>query len=260
MLQRLLIFLTLLTLTIETYGNSGIYGIGGISRGKARGDETNYLEHTISNGDTVHTDTLEPSSILSPIFVIGYEKSLMKILSFRLGLGYEMLGNEFIIEDGIKTNQTSPTAQLDTLYTWEHKRSFSFSYLTIPLDLKLKLPLKRAGIYTIAGAKLGFLLSAKEKLDQTVNIFNSSNIDLPYDLNSTSESYEKNIKNSATAVNMSLGFRLGGEIPIRRLHLLLESGYDFGLIEVMKDEKLVERSGVFTLLSIGLRLNTTSDE
>lgn len=257
MFKKLIITLIIITSTLIANGNSGIYGVGGISLGNAKGAETNYLEHTISNGDTIHTDKLEPSSIPFPILAVGYEKSLLKILSFRLGIGFERVGNEFKIKDGLKT---SATASLDTLYTWEHKRSFSFSYLTIPLDLKLKLPLNRAGLYTVAGAKLGFLLSAKEKLEHTVTVINQSPTSLPYDLQLTSNSYEKNIKNDASAINMSLGFRLGGEIPVRRLHLLLESGYDFGLIEIMKKEKLVNKSGILTILSVGLRLNTTSDE
>lgn len=260
MIKKLIVFTSILTSTILAKEFSGIYGTAGISFGQARGDKTNYLEHTISGNDTINTNTLPPSSVLHPIFTIGYEKAISRILSFRLGLGYEMVGNEFIIEDGIKTLQNGATSPLDTLYTWEHKRVLSFNYLTVPLELKLKLPLNRSGLFAIGNAKLGFLLTAKDSLEHSVTQINPSIIDLPYNLPSASESYEKDIKNQASAVNMSLGFRIGGEFPIRRLHILLESGYDFGLIEIMKKEKLVERSGILTLLSIGVRLNTTSDE
>lgn len=260
MAQRLLVVLLLLSSSSFAEKISGIWGTGGLSFGESRGKKSHYIDYTITSNDTIATDTLKPSAIKYPIFAIGYEKSLINILSFKLGIGYELLGNKFIIEDGMKTELNSVTSEIDTLYTWEHTRTFSFSYLTVPIELKLKLPLNRAAIYTSLGAKLGFLLTAKEQLKQKVNLNGVSNPDLPYNLDPISDSYEKNLKNNSSTVNMSLGFKIGGEIPIRRLHLLIESGYDIGLIDIMKEEELVDRSGVLTILALGLRLNTTSDE
>lgn len=260
MAQRLFVVLLLISTSLFANKFSGIWGTAGLSFAESRGKDSHYIDYTVIGNDTIATDTLKPSSIKYPIFAIGYEKSLLNFLTFKLGIGYELLGNKFIIEDGIKTELNTSTSKLDTLYTWEHSRTFSFSYFTIPIDLKFKLPLNRSALYSSIGAKLGLLLTAKEKLEQKVTLNGISNPDLPYNLDPISDSYEKNLKEKSSAINMSLGFRLGGEIPIRRLHLLIESGYDIGLIDIMKNEKLVDRSGVLTIIALGLRLNTTSDE
>lgn len=259
MLIRLIVSLIIITSAVTAESNSGIFGIAALSQGKATGDKTHYTEYVTSNsGDTLYTETLKPSPILFPSIVIGYEKSFHRILSFRLGLGFERLGNQFNIDNGIKFSPANPE---DTLCTWNHKRELIFSYLTIPLDLKAKLPINRSAIYAIGSAKFGFLLSADDKMTHTVKTESPSSVNkLEYNLPTISTEYDLNIKDDASTLNMSLGFRIGGELPLRRFHILIESGYDFGLIEIMKDEDLVYKSGTFTIISLGVRLNTAIDE
>lgn len=253
MLKKLALLLFIIYTLTSAESNSGIWGIGGLSYGNIKGKNTTYKEY---HNSTV-LSTLSPNSLFAPIFAFGYEKKLLRILSFKMGIGYEIVGNEFKVEK----NEIRSTAPFDTLYTFNHNRKFSFSYLNIPLDIKLKLPLGNAGIYSSIGAKMGFLLSAKEELKQTFELISSEQgIEIPYNLNASSDKYSRDIKKSSTNINMSLGFRFGGEIPFRRLHVILESGYDLGLIEVMKEEDLVDKSGIITILSLGLKLNTSINE
>ncbi len=198
---------------------SGVFVNVGVSRGAIKGDDMDSLY--FFNGEPI-----ESMPRVAPAFKLGYEISFVKPISLRAGVGLQFVGA------GYEAEGISGITQPDINIHMEN------TYLTLPVELKLLVPIKRSGLYATVGPQFGFLLSAK-----TIDNENDTNV-----------------KNNATKVfNMGLGFRAGFEIAIAKHHLYFESGYDFGLSEVYTTS-LEAKTGTLTLISAGFRINTSSIE
>lgn len=109
-------------------------------------------------------------------------------------------------------------------------------WLTIPIDLKVTLPIRRSGLFVAIGPKSSFLLSSKysEKI------------------NNTSE----NLIEFTPRFNLGLGFRVGAELAIAKIgFLLIESGYNWGLLNTAFVSSAKSREGELSFLSLGFRVN-----
>jgi len=160
---------------------------------------------------------------VSPSFDIGYEHSFNKVISAYTGVGLRMLGNEYHAEILSQNGQPVDLPKMDIdLY---------FTYLAIPLKIKFLLPMKFGGFFIDGGPQFSFLVS-----NETKGFYTGSNF------------------------NMELGFGVGCEINIGKHNLILQSGYDFGLTEIVKINGESEKMGTLTILSAGFRFNTSKLE
>ncbi len=236
---------------------SGIFINAGLSMSKMNGDSLeNFMSdmifdrymHDPTNNKAIEklrreTFRSESGPRMAPSFKIGYEQSFNRVLSLSAGVGLVFGGNTTNIEDFTETEfETDGTSKV--LSDADISTVIEYTHLIIPINLKIMAPIKRGGFYLKGGPQFGFLLKADyvHKYDNSVT---NKHIEEKRDLKK-----EKELE----GFNMAMGFRVGGEIPIGGHHLYLESGYDWGLSDISKQDGIEAKTGSLTLLSIGFRI------
>lgn len=252
MIRRVISLLLVAAFTSLGAQSSGIFFDAHVSRGVMKGDklydftgssfgsivhEGEGLDtvHLISNGKEVvgvgnGFEKVDFQYNVRYSFAVGYEKSFNKVLSLRGAVGYQnALMNAYAatISGYLEGDMTE-----DPYISSEISRH----WLTIPIDLKVTLPIRRAGIYVAAGPKMSILLSSKYS-DSLAN---------------TTE----DITDLTPRFNLQLGFRLGAEFPIGKAgYIYVESGYHKGLINLSPVSEASTKEGEITLLGAGFRIN-----
>ena len=173
-----------------------------------------------STNDTISLNNSAKNATFAPSGEIGFELSLSKGISFNFAAGVAFQGLQYVVGD------SSVTSSGETKLT----------YLTVPIDFKAMIPTNSGGIYLTMGPRFDILLAANEILDGTNDVIDG--------------------KSHYDNMSVALGFRLGGEIALGKHHFLVESGYDFGISDVLKTSSYKVQTGRLTILAIGIRFNT----
>lgn len=172
---------------------------------------------------------------VQPSFTIGYEHSFNKVLSVRGSVGY-LSSNLDVISSQVISYKIDPVTNrgVDTVYDPAADAEISSHWLSLPLDIKIMIPIRRSGIYAALGPKTMLLLASK----YTDNLNDST-----FDLTALTPRF-----------NFLLGVRLGGEIAIANIgFLLLEAGYHAGMTEMSIIPQMSSKMGERTLFSGAFR-------
>jgi hypothetical protein len=136
---------------------------------------------------------------------------------------------------GDLTFSMSPSRHGQTVNTPDIDASLNMTYITVPLEMKLMLPLNSGGFCVSLGPNFAFLSSAR--------------------FENRARSIESDDRSLFRPFSMGLGGSFGGEIQLRKLDLLMAVRIEGGLSNEAKDEKLNLRH--FTAsLETGLRWTT----
>ncbi len=239
-------FSALLLISALSYGaqGSGIYFQAHFSQGKSKGDG---LVHFVGQsfgyirGDSIYfpfndKGLTDIGLLLSQVdfqyavrhsFLVGYEKSFNKILSLRGAVGYQYALMEAFYE--IK-------GSLDSVWVTLVDAQIDRHWLTIPIEFKVTLPIRRGGLFVAMGPKSSILLSS----EYSEKINNSS----------------QDLTDFTPRFNLGLGFRIGTELAIAKIgFLLIESGYNWGLLNTAIVSEAKSREGEFSLFALGFRVN-----
>lgn len=227
---------------------SGIFFEAHFSQGKMRGDSLVHFPGQrigYTMGDTIRfildgkedADTnrykrpftsypVEFQYAVRHAFVAGYEKSFNKVLSIRGAIGYQYAFMDAYAATINKDMSESPLVDAQIERHW----------LTIPIDFKVTLPIRRGGLYIAMGPKSSILLASK----YTDNISGNT----------------EDLGDLTPRFNLGLGFRFGTELAIAKIgFLLIESGYNWGLLNTAIITAAKSREGEFSLLALGFRIN-----
>ncbi len=180
---------------------------------------------------------------LYPAFFAGYEQSFSRVSSANAGVGILFSGYDYLSEGMQTVNGT-------TTYTYQYTGGNTATYLSLPVNVKVMLPINAGGIYLAGGPSFDILLASKghaKEVENNQTITDVKDVD-------TKDAY-------VNSFSFALGFRIGGEIKTGKHNLILESGYDFGFIESMRGgsrngHEYTFKNGRLTLLSLGFRINT----
>jgi hypothetical protein len=166
-------------------------------------------------------------------FLIGYEKSFSKVLSLRGAVGYQNVlldANAGLIpgfQNGDMTEVPVVSAEIDR------------HWISIPVDFKVMLPIRRSGLYLAVGPKASILLSSTYRDSLT--------------------SIKNDMADKTPRFNFGIGFRFGAELAIAHAgYLLLESGYHKGLVNLSHISKSKTFEGEIVPIGIGFRFNVPS--
>lgn len=240
MLRKFLVLLIFLSISSFAAAGSGIFIKAGFGKGRLVSTNDS-IKIGVWNDNT--SSTIEAGNPILPTNLsLGYEFSIIRPISISGGVGYQIIGADYLSE--------SISGFSDD---WKVEEKDRYNYLTIPLAVKAQIPMRNGGFYASLNPQLAFLLSAERKINNSVgDSITESTIDL------------KDIEgNPANTVNFLLGFRIGGDISIAKHNLFIEAGYDFGLTPtrsediVLNNQKGNIKTGVLTLLAIGFRINTS---
>jgi hypothetical protein len=239
MFKKSLTIVLLISFSAFSGAGSGIMVNVGVAKS---GFVTTDKDYKIATASTYSLYPIEGQSPPVPTVSLAYSLALLRPLSISAGVGFLTVGDDF------KANLiTSDISQY-----WEVDEKIRFYYLTIPLGLQAMIPIKNGGFYATFVPQLGFLISASKTIHNTAP--GGTVTDTSINLKKVSFS---NMKDAS----FSLGFRVGGEIGIRKHALFIESGYDFGLTNVQDarfhEKKVGIRTGVLTILSVGFRFSTS---
>lgn len=175
-----------------------------------------------NTNDSMAVDSAWDNHVLAPNLIVGFEFSLSRTISFDIGAGAVLHGMNYVRTTNSVAILPGKTRLL---------------YLTVPIRVKFMAPTSLGGIYVAMGPKFDFLMAVDEEIDGSVTGTGVG-------------------KDSYKNVNIALGLHIGGEIALGNHHLTLESGYDFGLTDVMDFGTYKTTTGQITLLSVGFRFNT----
>jgi hypothetical protein len=170
---------------------------------------------------------------VSPSFLVGYEHSFNKVLSVRGALGYMKSKMDVLSDTVVRYHITSV---VDTTRFPAINADISSHWFSIPLDLKVMLPIRRGGLYATIGPKATILLSSK----YTDNLHGAS-----YD-----------VASMVSRLNFMVGFQIGAEIAIAKIgHLFFEGGYHLGFTNMSPISTANSRMGNITPFCMGFRLD-----
>jgi hypothetical protein len=163
-------------------------------------------------------------------FSAGYEKSFSKVLSVRAAVGYQKALLDAYgatipgYYSGDMTEVPFVSAEIDR------------HWISIPIDCKVTLPIRRSGLYLAVGPKASILLASQ----YTDNLTNTT----------------EDLSDLTPRFNLGIGIRLGAEFPIFNAgFLFVESGYHFGLLNTSPISSSTTQEGEISLLGIGFRMN-----
>lgn len=248
------IFSLLVFTAVASFGaqSSGFFFDAHVSQGKRNGDTLYNFDGTkigIKVGDSIcyienGKETTEENNLGSLhydqfqyavryAFLVGYEKSFNKVVSVRGAVGYQNASMEAHAAtipgyfDGDDTEIPYVSAKIDR------------HWISVPIDFKVTLPIRRGGLYLAAGPKASILLSTTYK-DSITN---------------TTE----DLGDLTPRFNFALGFRFGAEIAIANAgYLFFESGYHKGLLNTSPISSATTKEGEITLIGLGFRINVPS--
>jgi hypothetical protein len=144
----------------------------------------------------IYYDYFASSQILvRPIAVIGWEQSFNRVLSLSSGLGLAFSGAKWK-STPIKNANTGKTIQ-----TPEIDARLDMTYLTVPIDAKLMLPLNSGGFMVTFGPQMGILCGAR------------------YENRALSKELDE--RSLFRPVSIGLDGSFGGEIQLRKLDLII---------------------------------------
>lgn len=163
-------------------------------------------------------------------FLAGYEHSFNKVISIRGSIGYQRAlldAYAATIENYGKSNQKEVpfiSAKIDR------------NWISIPIDFKVTLPIRRSGLYLAAGPKASILLSST--------------------YNDSISGYTEDFGKLTPRFNFGIGFRFGAEIAIANAgFLLIESGYHKGLLNTSPLPSGNTQEGDIVPIGFGFRMN-----
>lgn len=219
------LFMVVISSAMISFGaqGSGVYVEGEVNRG-------------VHSGDTMVAGFLTLSTVyyqycVEEAFTLGYEHSFSKTISIRGGVGYRYA----LLDAYGGTIQTNGTEKAEV------SKEIDRHWLTIPVDFKVTLPIRRSGLYLTAGPKFSFLLSSTYK----DSIAGTS----------------LNVSKTTPRFNLSLGGTIGFEIAIAKFgYLLLESGYHHAVTNTSMYVGKKAMESDITLLGVGFRLNVPSKQ
>lgn len=248
-----IVIVTLIHIVLGAQG-SGIFIKANIDQAKIKGDQFYYFKNSnflgalvgdsiqyISNGKestiedpekdvSIHfrvNKPIEPQGAVRPGITIGYEKSFNKVISLRAAAGWQS-----IKLDGMMSEYDSDSATWDTVVNYKIVNN----YISIPLEGKILLPLRRSGLYITGGAAVAILLSSR--------------------FNDLVKDYEEDLADFTSRVLFNLGFKIGAEIALGNIgHLIFESGYSAGLTNTSPFTDTKTRFNNLSLLNAGFRIN-----
>jgi hypothetical protein len=170
-----------------------------------------------------------------PSFSIGYEHSFNKVFSIRGAVGY--VESRFtVVSDTVISYTITNGIPRDTTYYPAADAEISSHWVSIPLDFKIMVPIRRSGLYAALGPKAAILLSSRYK----DNLYGGS-----YDFAPLT-----------TRFNLMLGFKVGAELAFLKIgYLFFEGGYHAGLVNVSPISSSNSRLGNRTLFCMGFRVN-----
>lgn len=226
--------------------DSGVFFEGHVSRGTMDGDNLCHFEGTqigVIKGDSVYfiengregtrhstytafsTYPVDFQYAVRYSFCAGYEKPITRALSLRGALGYQKASMDAygaMIQGGSEVPFVD--ARIDR------------HWLTIPVDLKVTLPILRNRLYCSAGPKVSILLSSKYTDKITT--------------------FTEDLSTLMPKVNLGAGLKLGAEFPIARAgFLFIESGYHLGLLNTSPVSSAATQEGEIALLGMGFKMN-----
>jgi hypothetical protein len=239
---------------VTSYGaqGSGFYFEANASQGKMKGDTLFHFEGpgrigviekdsacVLADGKEVKEKFIISLFTKNPVnfqyavrysFLAGYEHSFNKVISIRASIGYQKAlldAHASVIENYGKSNQKEVpfiSAEIDR------------NYISIPIDFKVTLPIRRSGLYLAAGPKASILLSSTYSDSIT--------------------GYTENLGNLTPRFNLGLGFRFGAEIAIANAgFLIIESGYHKGLLNTSIVSSANTQEGEIVPIGFGFRMN-----
>lgn len=190
--------------------------------------EDHYREITADSLMVYYEDFSRNGAVIRPVVVFGWEQSFNQVLSITSGIGLVFSGASWeTIPTTNEHGQTVSTPAIDA--------SLKMTYITVPIETKLMLPLNSGGFCASFGPNFAFLSSAR--------------------FENRARSTESDDRSLFRPWSMGLGGSFGGEIQLRKLDLLMALRIDGGLTSEAKDEMLNLRH--FTVsLDTGLRWTT----
>jgi hypothetical protein len=212
-----------------------LYHFRGAAMGSPVGDSIYYYSGGRQWADTneflnliLDNDKMQYSVRYS--FLAGYEKSFTKVLSVRAAVGYQNVGMRAYAAE-VPNFDKGDLSEVPFITA-----EISRHWLTFPIDLKVTLPIKRAGIYLCAGTKISYLLASEYRDSIT--------------------GFTQDLGKATPGLNIGLGFRIGTELPVGNVgHVFLESGYTLGLSNLAFISRATTREGEIIPLGAGFRLN-----
>jgi len=247
------IFIALILFSISSFGaqGSGIFFDAHVSRGMNKGDKLYNFEGVrigtiegdsicvlINGKETKAKNTYTPYSSY-PVefqyavrysFLAGYERSFNKLLSIRGAVGYQnVLMNAYA---ATIHNYGQPNQAEEPFVSSKIDRH----WISIPVDFKVTLPIRRSGLYVAAGPKASILLSST----YTDSI----------------SGFTEDLGSLTPRLNLGIGFRFGVELAIANAgYLFIESGYHKGLLNITPVPSATTQEGEIDALGVGFRMN-----
>lgn len=231
---------------------SGIFFEAHASQGKMKGNSLVHFEGQkigYALGDTIrfifngkeYADTNDYTSPFTsyPVefqyavrysFLAGYERTFNKVLSLRGAVGYQ-----YALMDAYAANIPGyMEGDMDEVPFVDAQ--IDRHWITIPIELKVTLPIRRSGLYAAMGPKGSILLASK----YSEKIYNTT----------------QDLADLTSRFNLGLGFRIGTELAIAKIgYLLIESGYNWGLLNTSIISSANMREGEFSPIALGFRIN-----
>lgn len=234
MIRKSMLIIILSATSLSAALGSGPFVRTGIGFGILGGTDL-YMIPSESHYRTISSDSLlyyykdfaSSRALFRPLFVVGWEQSFIRAFSINGGVGVTFSGaswkgNKTYYPDGSYT-----VAPIDG--------SLNMTYITVPIDAKLMLPINSGGFCFSFGPRFAVLCNARFE-----NRILSSKI------------IESSLYHP---LSMGIGGGFGGEIRLRKMDLIMALRLDTGLTNESKDVSLNLRN-TMVYFETGLRWTT----
>lgn len=108
---------------------------------------------------------------------------------------------------------------------------YNLTMVNFPVDLKLTVPIRRGGIYILGGPRFDLVVGGK---------YGHVESDTRSDVSEAFDTF-----------NFQLGLGVGGEIPVKSHHILVEATYSGGISKLMHGD--IDNNTSVLLFSVGFR-------
>jgi hypothetical protein len=203
---------------------AGITGLGG-SDLYLLTSEMRYREADLVTMMVEKDEFSSSRGLVRPTFVVGWEQSLNMFMSVQGGAG--------LLFTGLSWKKSEVTDQFNNVdHVIDNDAALNLMYCTIPLDVRLMLPLNSGGFTCSFGPRFGLLTRAQ--------------------FDNRARSFKENQYSLFKPYSIGLGGSFGGEIRLKKADLIVELHLDGGATNVSKDESLQLRY-VCLALETGIR-------
>jgi hypothetical protein len=176
----------------------GITGFGG-SDLYLLTSEKNYREAEVVTLMLNHDDFSSSNGLVRPTFTLGWEQAFNMFVSVQTGAG--------MVFTGLTWKKLEVTNQFNKVdHVIDNDASLNVVYCSIPVDLRLMLPINSGGFTCSFGPRLGVLVSAQ--------------------FDNRARSFKENQYDRFQPCTFGLGGSLGGEIHLRKTDLLIDLRLD----------------------------------